>query len=129
MKGDTVNFGDVLCTLYIGDNENYIASDVPAILKYTNKYIVLNDGEFAKKLVISLNEDIEEASGYMGYRISVGDSVITVEGYDNKGIAQGLYFLEVNTIPGMTSASLVPQMVRAAGLSMTDFLTTIIENS
>ena len=40
-----------------------------------------------------------------------------------------LYFLEVNTIPGMTSASLVPQMVRAAGLSMTDFLTTIIENS
>ncbi len=42
---------------------------------------------------------------------------------------KGLYFLEVNTIPGMTSASLVPQMVRAAGLSMTDFLTTIIENS
>ncbi len=41
---------------------------------------------------------------------------------------KGLYFLEVNTIPGMTSASLVPQMVRAAGLSMTDFLSTIIEN-
>ena len=40
-----------------------------------------------------------------------------------------LYFLEVNTIHGMTSASLVPQMVRAAGLSMTDFLSTIIENS
>ena len=43
--------------------------------------------------------------------------------------ADGLYFLEVNTIPGMTSASLVPQMVRAAGMSMTDFLTTIIEQS
>ena len=42
---------------------------------------------------------------------------------------EGLYFLEVNTIPGMTSASLVPQMVRAAGKSMTDFLTAIIENS
>jgi D-alanine-D-alanine ligase len=42
---------------------------------------------------------------------------------------EGLYFLEVNTIPGMTSASLVPQMVRAAGMSMTDFLSTIIENS
>ncbi len=41
----------------------------------------------------------------------------------------GLYFLEVNTIPGMTSASLVPQMVRAAGLTMTDFLSTIIECS
>ena len=42
---------------------------------------------------------------------------------------EDLYFLEVNTIPGMTSASLVPQMVRAAGLSMTDFLSSIIENS
>ena len=41
----------------------------------------------------------------------------------------GLYFLEVNTIPGMTSASLVPQMVRAAGMSMTSFLSSIIENS
>ena len=41
----------------------------------------------------------------------------------------GLYFLEVNTIPGMTSASLVPKMVRTAGMDMTGFLTTIIENS
>ena len=30
-----------------GNDENYIASDVPAILDFTNKYIVLEDGEFA----------------------------------------------------------------------------------
>jgi len=41
----------------------------------------------------------------------------------------GLYFLEINNIPGMTSASLVPKMVRAAGLDMTAFLSTIIANS
>ena len=41
----------------------------------------------------------------------------------------GIYFLEVNIIPGMTNASLVPKMVRAAGLSITDFLTTIIKNA
>ena len=41
----------------------------------------------------------------------------------------GVYFLEVNTIPGMTSASLVPKMVRAAGMDMTTFLTAIINNS
>ena len=41
----------------------------------------------------------------------------------------GVYFLEVNIIPGMTNASLVPKMVRAAGLSFTDFLTQIIENA
>lgn len=31
-----------------GNDENYIASDVPAILKYTNKYILLDDYEIAK---------------------------------------------------------------------------------
>ena len=41
----------------------------------------------------------------------------------------GLYFLEVNIIPGMTNASLVPKMVRAAGMDITAFLTTIIENA
>jgi len=46
-------------------------------------------------------------------------------------IADGeeLYFLEVNTIPGMTNASLVPKMLRAAGIDITDFLTTVIENA
>ncbi len=32
----------------VGENENFVASDVPAILNYTNKYIQLDDGEFAK---------------------------------------------------------------------------------
>ena len=32
----------------LGKNENYIASDVPAILKYTNKYIILENYEIAK---------------------------------------------------------------------------------
>lgn len=42
---------------------------------------------------------------------------------------EGLYFLEVNTIPGMTNASLVPKMVRTAGMDMTAFLSEIIENA
>jgi D-alanine-D-alanine ligase len=36
--------------------------------------------------------------------------------------------LEVNTTPGMTATSFIPQQVRAAGLSMTDVLTDIVEN-
>jgi len=37
--------------------------------------------------------------------------------------------LEVNTTPGMTVASFIPQQVQAAGLNMTDIMTDIIENN
>jgi D-alanine-D-alanine ligase len=36
--------------------------------------------------------------------------------------------LEVNTTPGMTATSFIPQQVRAAGLDMKDIMTEIIEN-
>lgn len=39
------------------------------------------------------------------------------------------YFLELNPNPGMTEASLVPQMVRQAGMTMEDFLTDIIDRN
>lgn len=39
-----------------------------------------------------------------------------------------IYMLEVNTTPGMTVTSFIPQQVRAAGLEMSDVLTDIIEN-
>lgn len=38
------------------------------------------------------------------------------------------YLLEVNTTPGMTATSFIPQQVRAANLNMTDVLSEIIEN-
>jgi len=41
----------------------------------------------------------------------------------------GVYFLEVNPNPGMTSESLVPKMLRTAGIDITDFLTGLIMNS
>jgi D-alanine-D-alanine ligase len=36
--------------------------------------------------------------------------------------------LEVNTTPGMTATSFIPQQVRAAGLDMADVLADIVEN-
>ncbi len=36
--------------------------------------------------------------------------------------------LEINTTPGMTATSFIPQQVRAAGLTMADVLTDIVEN-
>ena len=36
--------------------------------------------------------------------------------------------LEINTTPGMTATSFIPQQVRATGLNITDVLTDIVEN-
>ena len=40
-----------------------------------------------------------------------------------------IYFLEINTIPGMTSTSLVPQAAQAAGKSFSQFLDELIEGA
>jgi D-alanine-D-alanine ligase len=39
------------------------------------------------------------------------------------------YFLEVNTVPGMTGESIVPKMVRAAGMNLRQFFSLLIEES
>ena len=48
------------------------------------------------------------------------DYIITPEGKIN--------MLEINTTPGMTATSFIPQQAQAAGIPMTDILTDIIEN-
>ena len=52
------------------------------------------------------------------------DYIITHDAEGNEVINM----LEVNTTPGMTTTSFIPQQVRAAGLDIKDVLTEIIEN-
>jgi len=40
-----------------------------------------------------------------------------------------LYFLEVNTVPGQSEASIIPRMIKVAGLTMTAILTDLIEDA
>jgi D-alanine-D-alanine ligase len=42
---------------------------------------------------------------------------------------QEFYFIEVNTTPGQSANSLIPQQVRAAGMSVTDFYGQLIEGA
>ena len=44
-------------------------------------------------------------------------------------IADKPYFLEINTVPGMTATSFIPQQIKAAGLNLTDLLTEIIQDN
>ena len=39
-----------------------------------------------------------------------------------------IHLLEINTTPGMTATSFIPQQVKAAGMKMSDVLTDIVEN-
>ena len=121
---------ELTCAVYYNGKEN-VALPVIEILTeneffdYEAKYNGHSKEVCPAQIPDSLREEIQETSkkiyAHLGCTGLVRVDYICAE--------DGLYFLEVNTIPGMTSASLVPQMVRAAGLSMTDFLTTIIENS
>ncbi len=40
---------------------------------------------------------------------------------------KALYFLEVNTMPGQSENSLIPQQVRAAGMNLKDFYGAMVE--
>ena len=45
-------------------------------------------------VIISLSNDLTVGNGYMGYRISVNKSSVIIEGHDQRGIAQALYYIE-----------------------------------
>lgn len=121
---------ELTCAVYY-DGKDYVALPVIEILTdneffdYEAKYNGHSREVCPAQIPESLKEEIQETSRRIYAHLGCSGLVRV----DYIASAEGLYFLEVNTIPGMTSASLVPQMVRAAGLSMTDFLTTVIENS
>lgn len=56
------------------------------------------------------------------------DYIITHPTDENGKERERINMLEVNTTPGMTATSFIPQQVRAAGMDMKDVLTDIIEN-
>lgn len=56
------------------------------------------------------------------------DYIITLEKDENGNEYSQINMLEVNTAPGMTATSFIPQQVRAAGLDIKEVLTDIIED-
>ena len=49
--------------------------------------------------------------------------------YDDSGKASGLYLLEVNTQPGMTPMSLVPEQAKHVGISFSELCAWMVENA
>jgi D-alanine-D-alanine ligase len=44
------------------------------------------------------------------------------------GADQTLIFMEVNTLPGFSAQSIVPQQIRAAGMNETEVLTQLLND-
>ena len=121
---------ELTCAVYHNGKENVALPVIEIITEneffdYEAKYNGHSKEVCPAQIPDSLRDEIQEVSKKIYAHLGCSGLVRV----DYIASEEGLYFLEVNTIPGMTSASLVPQMVRAAGLSMTDFLTTVIENS
>lgn len=120
---------ELTCAVYYNGKE-YVALPVIEIITeneffdYEAKYNGHSREVCPAEIPDSLRDEIQEVSKKVYAHLGCSGLVRV----DYISSEDGLYFLEVNTIPGMTAASLVPQMVRAAGLDMTDFLTTVIEN-
>ena len=121
---------ELTCAVYFNGKE-HVALPVIEILTdneffdYEAKYNGHSKEVCPAQIPDSLRDEIQETSKKIYAHLGCS-GLVRVDYIASEG---GVYFLEVNTIPGMTAASLVPQMVRAAGLSMTDFLSTVIDNS
>ena len=121
---------ELTCAVYFNGKENVALPVIEIITEneffdYEAKYQGHSREVCPAQIPDALRDEIQEVSKKIYAHLGCSGLVRV----DYISSEEGLYFLEVNTIPGMTSASLVPQMVRASGMSMTDFLNTVIENS
>ena len=79
------------------------------------------------KMNATMQEQLEAAAKRV-YEVLNCRGVVRVDFIYNE--QKGLpYMLEVNTVPGQSAASVIPQQVKAMGLSLQDFYTSIIEES
>ena len=121
---------ELTCAVYNNGKENVALPVIEIITEneffdYEAKYNGHSKEVCPAQIPDVLRDEIQEVSKKIYSHLGCAGLVRV----DYIAAEDGLYFLEVNTIPGMTAASLVPQMVRAAGMDMTNFLTAIIENS
>jgi len=90
--------------------------------KYLGESQEICPARISETLTSKIQNLTESIYSYMGCRGIVRMDYIVTEKED-------IYFLEVNTVPGMTKMSLVPNMLRTAGIDIKDFITSLIEEA
>ena len=92
---------------------------------YKAKYDGESDEITPARISDSLTDRVKKLTSAI-YDILGAQGIIRVDYIITEG--EKINLLEVNTTPGMTATSFIPQQVRAAGLDIKDVMTDIIEN-
>ncbi len=94
---------------------------------YEAKYLGLSE-EITPALLDTASAEAIEAAALKAYQVLNCRGVVRIDFILNE--ENNLPFLlEVNTVPGQSAASLIPQQVIAMGWNLKDFYTTIIEEA
>ena len=75
----------------------------------------------------SINEQLAHKAQYL-YRYLNCRGVVRMDFILQKG-SNKLYFLEVNTMPGQSENSIVPQQLRCAGIALKEFYSALLEDT
>ncbi|OFY88301.1 MAG: hypothetical protein A2266_01790 [Bacteroidetes bacterium RIFOXYA12_FULL_40_10] len=89
---------------------------------YEAKYLGASQEICPANIPVELSERIIDLSHKI-YRYLGCRGVVRID-YIVRG--EEIFFLEINTVPGMTEMSLVPQQIRAAGMTIKEFLTQLL---
>ena len=92
---------------------------------YEAKYLGASEEVTPAKVDESIAEKIREAAVKI-YRVFNCRGIVRIDFIYNEQEAKP-YMLEINTVPGQSEASIVPQQLNAMGWSLKDFYTALIE--
>jgi D-alanine-D-alanine ligase len=86
--------------------------------KYNGATREIVPGRFPKKIADELQRSAQAAHHALGLRhYSRSDFIVS---------PRGIYYLETNTLPGMTEESLLPKSLAGVGIAFPDFLTHLV---
>jgi D-alanine-D-alanine ligase len=89
-----------------------------AEVKYTGETQEICPGNFSRVITEDLQNAAKRMHKALGLRhYSRSDFMVT---------PKGIYYLETNTLPGMTEESLFPKSLQAIGVSLSDFLVHLV---
>ena len=96
-----------------------IETDPGFAFDYEGKYLGKGTREICPAKISDAIRDEAQAMALAAH------TALGCEGYSRTDVIagdDGVYFLELNTLPGLTTSSLVPQELREAGIDFRDFL-------